>query len=76
MRQEETIYDKAIVTLTQQVLPSFSEAAGEEVREHPLYGPEHQDVTDWRQWDEKDNHHRYEGDRILERSSVKKNKEQ
>ncbi len=59
-----------IVLLTKQVLPSFSKATGEEVGEHSLYGPEHQDVTDRRQRDEKNYYHRYECDRILERPSA------
>ena len=56
--------------LTQQVLPSFGEATWEEVREHTLYCPKHQDVSDRRQWDEKDDDHRYKCDRILERPTL------
>jgi hypothetical protein len=62
--------------LTKQVLSSFGEATGEEVGENPLYRPKHQDVSYRRQWDEKDDHHRYKCDRILERSPVRRDEEQ
>ena len=63
------------VNLTEQVLSSFSKATGKEVGEYSLYCSKYQDVSDRRQWDEKDDYHWYECDRILERSSGRRKEE-
>lgn len=63
------------VNLTEQVLSSFSKATGKEVGEYSLYCSKYQDVSDRRQWDEKDDYHWYECDRILKCSSVRRKEE-